>query len=470
MQGYLYSKCIDINNIKSAIEEVNNNFNYKANVPGPDGITKYNKLNINDVIKEVKLRLRRFKRINSNIKDQKIILNLFDRYAHQAVYRIISPIIETKMDINSYACRIGISNKLPVSKIANFIKGSTNAFTVEMNFKNYFSSINLNVILQNLKLLGITDTKLLITIKHLMWISKDFNNIGIYPTTILGKLLYNCYFYQLDQFINQQFEINQRGINKSRDYPKYKDNWIEWNNKLGKKICCKYFRYLDNIIILATIKEEQQYIWQKISNFIQTNMNINLSLIDYKLRQNKTDFLGFHIIKDQKSLWIKIQDEQKIYNKIKQFRLINHINLQNFKKYLSYILNYYDIVNDMRKLLNKIMNFLYYQSKNGYIKKAQGTENIIFQTSKGDIINIWKMRKITKNSFKTYLVNAAWIKERELLLNHSLNDEQIILKWILFTKQKGKDKITNQSLNPLKCIISTDKNNNLILVNIEENN
>lgn len=484
MQRYLYNKCIDTNNIICAIKEVNRY--YGSFTAGPDNLTIKNKLDINNVIKEVKLRLRRYKKVNSKIVNitkngkltQTIILNLFDRYAQQAVYRVIGPILETKMNKHSYGFRRGISVKIPVSKIANIIMKAQNTYIVEIDFEQCFKNISLNQILKCLKELGINDYHLLITIKHLMWISKEYNGIGLKPGTILGPLLCNCYLHQLDQFIEHTFEINGHDNHRQRDYRTHTNNWIKWLNKRNKKIECRYYRYAHTAIILTTIKSEQTYIWSKIENFINNKMEIDITSVKNKFRQNKTDFLGFHLFKGiTGSTWIKIQDEQSIYNEIKKIKITSHKNIYQFKRFFIKILNYFDIVNNMGDLLSKIETYLFYQCRKGYIKQVKGIENNIFQTSKHEIIDIWKMRRDTKDSFKTYLINSFWLKEREYLIDYEINaNEWYIYKWTLFTKQKGKDAITNKYLKANNCVIhhinpkklgGIDNITNLILISSE---
>ena len=484
MQEYLYNKCIQDENIIQAIKEINRQ--KSSFISGPDNITSKMNIDINICIKEVKLRLRRYKRINSKISNTVmqngitqsiVILNLYDRYAHQAIYRIINPIIESKMSKYNYS-KSNISIKLPISIIANIIKGSkNNTYIVKLNFEKYFNNISLDQALNNLKDLGINDKRLLITIKHLMWISKKYNGIGLSYGTLLGSLLYNCYFYKLDKFMENTFDLIKYSGSKMINYHKYKNNWIKWLNKRNKKIQCRYCRYLNEIIVLTTIKEEQLYIYDQILNFIQTTMQLNTNLIIRNLQQNKTNFLGFHLIKDKQSIWITIQNEQAIYNEMKKIKLINHYNIIQYKRFLLKIFNYYDVVNSMRKLLSKIEHYIFLQCKYNYIYRTDGKENKIFKSSKNDIIDIWQLRKETKISFKAYLMNSSWIKERELLIDFALNNNDwYIYRWTLFTKQKGKDKITNQYLKANDCVIhhiiprklgGQDELSNLILISTE---
>ena len=281
MQGYLYSKCIQNDNIILAIKEINKL--QSSFTAGPDGISLKNKINQDIAIKEVKLRLRRYKRINSFIKNDICIINLYDRYAQQAVYQVINSIIEPKMNVNSYF-KTKISMKVPVSKIANIIKASKkNTYIISMNLRKYFNYISLNQALKSLKELGIDDHLLIITIKHLMWVSREYNGIGLNYGTILGTLLYNCYFNQLNNFMANNFDLIKYSGMKMINYQNHKDNWIEWLKQRNHKIQCRYCRYLNEVIILTTIKQEQLYINNQILNFIQTTMQLNIQQINYAL-------------------------------------------------------------------------------------------------------------------------------------------------------------------------------------------
>lgn len=485
MQGYLYSKCISTENITQAIKEING-MNISL-IAGPDGLI-YNKstINLENAIKEVRLRLRRYKRINSNvinlfkiegiIKNQ-ININLYDKYAHQAVYRVINPIIESQMSIHSYGFKAGISTKIPVSKIANVIKGANQIYTIEINVEECFKNVSLKQALICLKQLGINDHRLLITIKHLMYVSRNYKNVSISSDTILGSLLCNCFFNQFDKFMENNFDLIKYSGMKMINYKAHRYQWLEWLNQHEKLIQCKYYRYANNIVILTTIKEEQLYIINQIKNFMNDVMQLDVNALFIKMNQNKVNFLGFRLIKDKRSIWIKVKNEQIIYNEIRKFTINSHYNIMKFKKFVLRFLYYYDIVNDMSKLLNKISQYLFFQCRKRFIKQIKGTTNIYYKTSKNVKIDIWEIRRLTKESFKTYIFNSKWLKEREYL-NNSIhcNNEWYLYKWILFTKQKGKDKITGNYLKAKDCVIhhiiprnlgGNDDINNLILISSE---
>lgn len=484
MRGSLYRKCIETDNIKNAIKEIRSHSGSKTS--GPDGITVHTKISIDEAVRQVKLRLRRFKRVHSRKidipkKDGKTrtltVMNLYDRYAQQAIYRVINPLIEPKMSKHSYGFRSGISTKVPASKIASFIQNCENTYTVEIDFEKCFDNIPLEKAIGKLKELGIRDYLLLKTIKHLMYISKEYSGIGLGQGTILGPLLCNCYLDKLDRFMEKEFSIDVRDKAKARDYAKHKTEWISWNLKRNKKIACKYYRFADDTIILTSVKEEQDYIWNKLIEFIETEMEINVNLAKSKKRRNKTDFLGFHFMKSvksggAKSIWITVKDEREITRTAKQkLRQGDRLSLVNFKKYFLGVLNYFDIVNSMRKLLPKIENLLYYTSRRtGIIKLANKGQNRVFVDKNGRELDIWQLRRDTKTSTKTYNTGQAWIAEREnLKVATNDNHEWYIYKWLLFTKQRGRDKITGKLLKATDCQIHHIKPRNKGGLDIPEN-
>ena len=215
----LYSKCFQENNIKRAIKTVLSHDGSRTS--GPDRINRKSKITEDRIIREIKLRLRRYKKVNSrkvkipkgNGKYRELtIINLFDRMAQQCVYQIISPILETNMSKYSYGFRFAISAKVPVSKACASVVNSKEIYTVEIDFEKCFDNIPLDKALDSLRQLGINDGKLLKTIKHLMWTSKEYSGVGLSQGTILGPILANCYLTCLDRFMDEIRQIYGNGI------------------------------------------------------------------------------------------------------------------------------------------------------------------------------------------------------------------------------------------------------------------
>lgn len=483
----LYSKCFQENNIKRAIKTVLSHDGSRTS--GPDRINRKSKITEDRIIREIKLRLRRYKKVNSrkvkipkgNGKYRELtIINLFDRMAQQCVYQIISPILETNMSKYSYGFRFAISAKVPVSKACASVVNSKKIYTVEIDFEKCFDNIPLDKALDSLRQLGINDGKLLKTIKHLMWTSKEYSGVGLSQGTILGPILANCYLTKLDRFMEMEFNLDKNDEHYHENYQRHKGHWIQWNLSRNKKIPCKYYRYADDTLILCKNKEEQEYINAKVREFISQKLDIRINEEKTRLGRNKFDFLGFKIKKKGSNAWIKIKDEAKIRERVKKFTFRSLIETDDFLKWLRGILNYFDITNDMADVLNCIERRLFFRNKRGtsrsILSREQGSCNYKYSIDKGRfrVINIYELRKSTKISFKEYNLKSSWIRQRELLKN--MDNEQRIYLWALFTRQRGLNPITKEKLKINDLIIhhikpkskgGNDSLENLILIDSE---
>ena len=479
----LYSKCLEEENIKKAIQVVYSHAGAKT--AGADGISKSSNITKERIVKEVKLRLRRYKPVQSRKVQipkgkgeyrELTIINLYDRIAQQAVYQIISPLLEGQMSKHSYGFRKGIEAKIPVSRLADILLHSKDTYTVELDFKKCFDNIPLDKAIGCLKEMGIKNFQLLRTIKHLMWTSKEYTGVGLSQGTILGPLLANCYLTKLDNFIEQTFEINNRNKNYIQDYARHADNWIQWNLQRGRKINCKYYRYADDTFITCHNKAEQEFIAETISNFVKQNLDIELNKEKSHYRHNEIHFLGFKITKSgHGSVWIFIDKSKEYTNELKRFKLNTNEQCRTFMKWLRGILNYFDIVNNMGDLLSKIARKLLYRSKRSVIKKVDNLYEYGQERNK-TIIDIFALRKYTRTSYKEYIIGSKWLELRELL-KHKDTDKTIggafHYLWSLWTRQRGKDAVTKENLNPfdleihhIKPVAKGGTNNfeNLILV------
>lgn len=451
----LYEKCFLEENIDKAIKVVLSSTGAKT--PGPDGINKYSVISQERYRKEVKLRLRGYKPVNSktveiskdNGKTRTItIINLFDRIAQQVVLDQISPVIEQNLSIHSYGFRKGIGTKIAVAKIANVVKGlKEQPYTIELDFKQCFDNIPLDKAIDSLRELGIRDKMILRVVKRLMYVSKEYNGIGISQGTILGPILCNAYLTKLDRFIETHLDLTNPYSHYQRDYERHSSAWLAWLSKTGKKINCRYYRYADDTIVICRNKEEQEEVARLIRGFVNESEIATINEDKSRLGYGPFNFLGYRIIKNKQSLWIKMDNIQKYNKELKHFKFNSIQNCKDFVIWLRGILQYYDIANDLEDFLNKIDRRLYYRSKNSQIRKVEGQSKYLFGTgTRITEIAPFEMRKASRISFKEYLVDSEWLTRREQLKNSSLG-EWTIFKWLLFTIQKGKDKITGDKLD-----------------------
>jgi hypothetical protein len=221
---------------------------------------------------------------------------------------------------------------------------------------------------------------------------------------------------------------------------------------------------------------EQKFITDTISDFINSNLDIELNNAKSYLRHNEIHFLGFKMVRSgHNSIWILIEDVGAYTKSLKKFKFNTYEQCQDFIRWFRGILNYFDIANNMGNLLSRIYRRLYYRSRHSKLRKIDN----VFVYSKGrnqTIIDIYALRKSTRTSFKEYLIKKQWLIKRELLQNResekSFNGTFQYL-WSLWTLQRGKDAVTKENLNPYDAQIhhikpiskgGTNSLDNLILV------
>lgn len=456
----LYSESFTEGNIKKAIKIIYSHSG--SDTPGPDGITRNTKMSESKIIKEVKMRLRRCTKVRSRIvaMPQKngetrtlTILNLYDRIAQQAIYQMIEPILDKNMSEDSYGYRKGINTKIPVAKICSKVTNSKEIFTVEVDFKKCFDTIPLDKALDMLRVLGVNDAKLISTIKHLMWISDEYNGVGLGQGTILGPILSNCYLHKLDMWVLSH--IDKPDANFARAIKKHPQDLREWRTARGKGPTGKYYRYADNCIILTGSRIEQLWISEILRDFINSELDVEINEDKTRLGYNAFNFLGFRIIKqrNQNKSYICIvpADPKAIKEKLKSLKWKTPLDIRKSLKSYVGILNYYDICNNLDDIISYLGLKLVKVAtrKHSSLKKIKGHAAYTY-SFKGQTyeIDIYGLRKHTKVSYKEYIFDSAWLIKREQL--KELTDEHFqghnIYKWALWTMQKGKDKVTGKDM------------------------
>lgn len=389
----LYGKVLQTENIVKAIEEVNKHSGSKT--PGPDGINKETDIPIDRIIREVKLRLRkripvRSRTINipkGNGKTRTLtVINYFDRIAQQAVKRVINPLLEPKQSKYSYGFREGLSPKMAACKVANYVM-NFDVHSVEIDIKSCFDSIRLDMALDMLREMGITDGKLLSTIKHLMYVSKDYQGVGLGQGTILGPLLCNCVLHKLDTFMEETFELEGRSVNYTKEYQRHKGEWIKWHEETGRKLRIRYVRFADDTFIACRNSEEPEYVKEKVKRFIEEVLELKVNEEKTKLRTNGFEYLGYRFYKSnngKRNVWIRMKDEKKYIKELGRFNFRSNKDFYNFLKWFRGVLYYFDICNDINNFLKKVRKRLHTRSTKitSVLKKKNPTTYAQLKTAK----------------------------------------------------------------------------------------
>lgn len=433
----LYSKCLSDENIKKAIHFVR--------LTTRKDLDDNLRLKDEEIIQKVKLRLRKYKRTSKNN-------NVFDIIAKQSIYQVIQPIIEPKFSEYSFGNRIGINKKIAIAKLATIIQRTKDkVYAVRINFKKCFDYINLEDILDSIRSIGIKDGKLISTIKHLMWKSKEYNGIGLKNKTQLENILINCYLHKFDMFVQNAFAIEECR-HYHRDYKLHGNDWIGWLSNRNRKVSCRYIRVDTECVITCRNEQEINHIYSLIMDFLNDEFKAVCDEIEILFEINKIHFMKYVLKKVERGTIIRIANPERYLKEAQKFKFDSVQECRDFLKWFLNILRYYDMVNDMGYLLKYISRRLYWRSranrKNGILTRINN--KVIFEYRYKDHIvpiDIYEMRKNTRVSFKDYNINSHWISMRDRIKERTSSSEYNMFLWDLFTKQKGKDVISKQWLD-----------------------
>jgi RNA-directed DNA polymerase len=264
--------------------------------------------NINKLLKELKARRYKPERsICFAVKEptpREIFAGSFrDRVVHHLLIKEIEDIGERVFIYNTFSCRKGKGTHKAVEKLREGIKKASKNYKKEtyysqLDVSGFFMSINQNILYSIFKKLVLKKNKSVKWQEELLWLGKIiiFNkptsnyvmkgDISIFSLIPKRKSLFwagemkglpignhssqffaNLYLNELDQFVKRILK-----------------------NKY-------YFRYVDDIVLLANDKEKLKYQRDKIDDFLNRKLDLKLNKKKTKIQSvNKgINFLGYFI-------------------------------------------------------------------------------------------------------------------------------------------------------------------------------
>ena len=191
---------------------------------------------------------------------------------------------------NLYSFRKSSGVKEAIYNISK-IKNLKNMYGYKVDISDYFNSINVEILLNNLK--------------------KDIDDVELFK--LLERTLSNKYVQYNDQII-----LEEKGVMAGTPISAFLANYYIkeideyfWNQKLV------YFRYADDIIIFCNNEEEiNKYQSILFSLFEKYNLNINKDKEYYFKPMEKWEFLGFSF--DGKNIDLSDNSIHKIKGKIRR--------------------------------------------------------------------------------------------------------------------------------------------------------
>ncbi len=332
--------------------------------------------------------------------------NFRDRIVHHLVVNAIEPYFEKRFISWVYSCRVGKWNIAWVKKlfwIVKWLSNKENFYYLQMDIKSFFMSIDKNILFnifkKTLPKINHKNQDLILylleviifndpTIKaKKVWKEDIFSSIPEQKTlfkipkncwlpiwNLTSQFFANIYLNEFDQFIKRKLQV------------KY------------------YFRYVDDFILIWK-KEELLDIKDKIIDFLQNNLKLQIA-------NGKTKFLPINY--DIDFIWYVIKDKSFILPRKRNINAFKQViykkdykNEENISKTFSSINSYFGILKhsnsfDLRKKLS-------FQVQDGCIMKKNddflkiNLDKSIYNILNSDKKTMQKYKEI-KNQFKHHII------------------------------------------------------------------
>ena len=181
-----------------------------------------------------------------------------DRVVQHAINNVIEPIFERTFYSTSYACRKNKGTHKGINKVQSELrkmeKKNESFYFLKMDFSKYFHSIHSELLKQKIAK-KITDRKT----QRIFF--KFINEKGVAIGNLLSQLCANIYGHVFDTFIKTKLKIK------------------------------KYYRYMDDTVILHRSKRFLQKTLKKLEKFIKIFMRIKFS--KWFIQKSGVSFLDF---------------------------------------------------------------------------------------------------------------------------------------------------------------------------------
>ncbi len=352
----LYGLIVKESNILLAMKNIKLSIN--RNTKGVDGktISYYEKISDEKIIQLVKRRFNNFKPMkirrifipkDNGTRRNLGVLTFEDRLIQQCIRQVLEPVCESKFHPNSFGFRTLRSTRHAVNKMILLMQMSKYDYCVDIDIKDFFDSVNHEVLINQIYNLGFHDKKLLAIISKMLKANVEGEGIkkfGLIQGGVLSPLLSNIVLNELDWWINSQCKMTSQAPTENKIYfVRYADDF---------KILCKTFS--DAFKIFNTVK-----VWLK------ENLKLDISSEKSKILNLKTqgsEFLGFKVKATIKNnayvVESHISDSNKLRIKNKLCKIISRINkdgknsekvLQDFNRQIIIAHRYYQAASHVRQ-------------------------------------------------------------------------------------------------------------------------
>ena len=278
--------------------------NKGANTPGVDGVKIRHYLQSRDewVIHDIQSAFTHYvpkfvrrKYIDKPGKKEKRPLGIptiRDRIVQECVRIVLEPIMEAQFYEHSYGFRPMRDTKMALERIVGTVHQNGWHWIVEGDISKCFDRIDHSILLKRLYHMGVKDRRLLQIIKQMLKAGImdecEVNEEGTPQGGILSPLLANVYLDMLDEFVAKQW------INK-KVHTSYRDQSAKMTalRKRSDLIPGVLVRYADDFVIVTDSREHALFWKEQISQFLEKEMRLTLSLEKTLITDVRKKYVGF---------------------------------------------------------------------------------------------------------------------------------------------------------------------------------
>lgn len=288
---HLLEQIVDIDNLRDAYRKTAKSKRYKIEHLAFKENLEVNLLKIQEELSN--LTYKRGDYFEFEVRDPKrriISALLFrDRIIQHAIHNIIEPIFESVFYPSTFACRKNKGTHKGVIAVQSEIrrmKKFGEVYYLKMDFKKYFYSINIDILFKEIER-KISDKKLLSILRNII-----DDAIGLKVGNLLSQLFANVYGHIFDRFIKAHLHVK------------------------------KYFRYMDDTIILSNDKMILREFLNMLKDFSKSKMEVDIhKWFIEKVSTRPLNFLGYRISHFYKL--IRRNSATRARRKIKYYRRTN---------------------------------------------------------------------------------------------------------------------------------------------------
>jgi RNA-directed DNA polymerase len=302
--GYIYPRIYDMQNLKVAHKMARRGKSWYEAVQKVDNNEEFYLKKLQKSLKDKTFKTSKYIDKEINDKGKKRVISKLpyypDRIVHWAIMLVIEEVFLKNFIFDTYASIPKKGVHLAVERIKEVIKKENVKYCLKLDIKKFFPSIDKEILKEKLKR-KFKDPDLLWLLFEII----DSYNKGVPIGNYLSQYLANFYLSDLDHIMKEKLK------------------------------CKYYYRYMDDIVILHSNKEELRKLFKEIEKIVEKeNLEIKKNWQIFPIASRGIDFLGYVFKLDHISLRKRIKTRMKY--KIQRIQKKNSIDKSDVSSIMSY--------------------------------------------------------------------------------------------------------------------------------------